>query len=165
MYIRAHTSLKSTSWRLKTESTYLKISEVIIRILLSMLRGGSSTASGMPVSELTKRDTWAIEASDVSSTPSVAETADEVTITKMSRPSTGPPLCVEARGKLDSQGDRMHGRRTMARILGRGYIRKLRITFLKQEMLSPTSFRYHPLDLQWNPTPAMARGRVSLRGC
>ena len=92
MYIRAHTSLKSTSWRLKTESTYLKISEVIIRILLSMLRGGSSTASGMPVSELTKRDTWAIEASDVSSTPSVAETADEVTITKMSRPSTGPPL-------------------------------------------------------------------------
>ena len=34
----------------------------------------------------------------------------------------------------------MRGRRTMAQILGRGYVRKLRIMFLKQEMLSPTSF-------------------------
>ena len=42
--------------------------------------------------------------------------------------------------KDDSQGDRMHGCRTMAQILGRGYVQKLRITFLKQEMLSPTSF-------------------------
>ena len=48
--------------------------------------------SDMPVSELTKRVTRAIEASDVSSTPLVAETADMVTITKTSRPSTGPPL-------------------------------------------------------------------------
>ena len=34
----------------------------------------------------------------------------------------------------------MRGRRTMAQILGRGYIRKLRITFLKQETLSSASF-------------------------
>ena len=38
--------------------------------------------SDMPVSELTERDTRAIEASDVSSTPSVAETTDGVMITK-----------------------------------------------------------------------------------
>ena len=44
----------------------------------------------MPVSELTERVTRAIEASDVSSTPSVAETVDGVTITKTSRPSTSP---------------------------------------------------------------------------
>ena len=40
--------------------------------------------SDMPISELTKRDTRAIKASDVSSTPPVAETADGVTITKTS---------------------------------------------------------------------------------
>ena len=34
----------------------------------------------------------------------------------------------------------MRGHRTMAQILGRGYVQKLRITFLKQEMFSPTSF-------------------------
>jgi len=34
----------------------------------------------------------------------------------------------------------MHGLRTMARILGRRYIQKLRIMFLKQKTLSPTSF-------------------------
>ena len=45
-----------------------------------------------------------------------------------------------ARGKLHLQEDRTRGRRTMAQILGRGYVGKLRITFLKQEMLSPTSF-------------------------
>ena len=56
----------------------------------------------MPVSELTEHDTGSIEASDVSSTPLVTETADGVTITKMSRPSTGPPLHVGAQGKLDS---------------------------------------------------------------
>ena len=56
----------------------------------------------MPVSELTKRDTQAIEVSDVSSTPPVVETTDGVMITKTSRPSTGPPLRVGARGKLDS---------------------------------------------------------------
>ena len=78
--------------------------------------------SDMPVSELSKRDTRAIEASDDSSTPPVAKTVDGVTITKTSRPSTGPPLCVGARGKLNLQGDRMHGHRTMAWILGRGYV-------------------------------------------
>ena len=40
--------------------------------------------SNIPVSELTEHDTRAIEASDVSSTPSVAETMDGVTITKTS---------------------------------------------------------------------------------
>ena len=48
--------------------------------------------SNIPVSELTERDTRAIEASGVSSTPPVAETTDGVTITKTSRPSIGPPL-------------------------------------------------------------------------
>ena len=94
----------------------------------------------MSVSELTEHDTRAIEASDVSSTPPVAKTADRVTIIKMSQPSIGPPLRMGAQEKLDSQGDRMRGHRTMAQILGRGYVRKLRIMFLKQEMLSPTSF-------------------------
>ena len=50
----------------------------------------------MPDSELTERVTRAIEASDVSSTPPIAETADRVMITKTSRSSTGPPLCVGA---------------------------------------------------------------------
>ena len=74
----------------------------------------------MPISELAEHVTRAIEASDVSPTPSVAKTTDGVTITKMSRPSTGPPLRAGARGKLDSQGDRICGCRTMAWILGRG---------------------------------------------
>ena len=58
--------------------------------------------SNMLVSKLTERVTRAIEASDVRSTPLVAETTDGVTITKMSRPSTGPLLCAGAREKLDS---------------------------------------------------------------
>ena len=40
--------------------------------------------SNMLASELTERNTRAIEASDVSSTPPVAETTDGVTITKTS---------------------------------------------------------------------------------
>ena len=40
--------------------------------------------SNIPISELTERNTRAIEASDVSSTPSVVETTDGVTITKTS---------------------------------------------------------------------------------
>ena len=48
----------------------------------------------MLVSDLTEHDTRAIEASDVSSTPPAVETVDGVTITKTSRPSTGPPLRV-----------------------------------------------------------------------
>ena len=40
--------------------------------------------SNMPISELVERVTRAIEASDVSSTPLVAETTDGVTITKTS---------------------------------------------------------------------------------
>ena len=103
--------------------------------------------SNMPDSELTGRVTRAIEASDVSSTPPIAKTVDRAMITKMSRPSTEPPLRAGARGKLDSQEDRTRGHRMMAQILGRGYIQKLRIMFLKQETLSPTSFRYRLLDL------------------
>ena len=76
----------------------------------------------MPDSELTECVTRAIEASDVSSTPSVVETMDGVTITKMSQPLTVPPLYVWARGKLDSQGDQMRGRKMMALFLGRGYV-------------------------------------------
>ena len=76
----------------------------------------------MPVSELTKCDTRAIEASDVSSTPPVVKTMDKVMITKTSRPSTGLLLGMGAQGELDSQGDRMHNHRTMAQILGRGYM-------------------------------------------
>ena len=63
---------------------------------------GPGFHSDMPVSELTERDTQAIEASDVSSTPPVAETVDGVTITKTSRPLTGPLQHAGARGKLDS---------------------------------------------------------------
>ena len=95
----------------------------------------------MPISELAERDTRAIEASVISSTPPVAETVNGVMITKTSRLSTGPPLRVGAQVKLDSQGDRMHGRRTIAKILGMGYVRI-------QEMLSPTKFRYPLLDFQ-----------------
>ena len=80
--------------------------------------------SNIPDSELTERITRAIKASDVSSTPPVVETADGATITKTSRPTTRPLLCMGVRGKLDSQGDRTCGRRTMAQILGRGYARK-----------------------------------------
>ena len=104
------------------------------------MNNGLRSHSNVPDSELTECVTRAIKASDISSTPMVAETMEEVMITKASRPSIGPPLRVGVRGKLDSQGDRMRGHRTMAQILGRGYMQKLRIMFLKQETLSPTSF-------------------------
>ena len=79
-----------------------------------VMNNGPRFHSNMPVSELTEHVTQANEASDVSSAAPVAETADGVTITKTSRPSTGPLLRAGARGKLDSQGDRMHGRRMIA---------------------------------------------------
>ena len=77
----------------------------------------------MPVSELTERVTRAIKAHDVNSTPPVVETVDGATVTKTSRLSTESPLCVGARGKLGLRGDRTHGHRTIARILGRRYVR------------------------------------------
>ena len=43
---------------------------------------GTGFHSNIPVSELIKRVTRAVEASDVASTPSVAETADRATDTK-----------------------------------------------------------------------------------
>ena len=98
-----------------------------------VMNDGPRFHSNMPDSELTERVTRAIEASDVSSTPLVVETMDGAMITKMSRPSAGPLLHVGARGKLDSQGDQTRGRRMIAQILGRGYVRI-------QETLSSTSF-------------------------
>ena len=67
-----------------------------------VMNDGPGFHSDVPVSELTECVTQAIEASDVSSTHSVAETADGATITKTSRPSTEPLLCVGAQEKLDS---------------------------------------------------------------
>ena len=104
--------------------------------------------SDIPVSELTERVTRAIEASDVSS----VETADGVTITKTSQPSTGPLLRVGAQGKMDSQGDRMYGRRIMAQILGRGYVRKLRLVLLSSPQSSVT------------PDPSNGKGSGLTRG-
>ena len=52
--------------------------------------------SDMPISELIECDTRAIETSDISSTPLVVETMDEVTIINMSRPLTIPLLRVGA---------------------------------------------------------------------
>ena len=52
---------------------------------------GPAFYSNMPISELTEH-VQAVEASDISSTPLVAETVDGATITKMSRPSTGTLL-------------------------------------------------------------------------
>ena len=67
-----------------------------------VMNDGPEFHSDVPVSELTEHVTRAIEASDVSSTPSVVETVDGVTITKTTRPSTGPLLRAGAQGKLDS---------------------------------------------------------------
>ena len=83
---------------------------------------GPGFHSNTPVSELTERVTRAIEASDVSSTPTVAETTNGATITKIRPPSTGPLLCTGAQGKLDSQGDRTRSHGTLSRILGRRYV-------------------------------------------
>ena len=61
-----------------------------------VMNDGPRFYSNVPVSDFTERVTQAIEASDVSSTPLVAETVDGATITKMSRPLTGPPLRARA---------------------------------------------------------------------
>ena len=98
-----------------------------------VMSDGPGFQSNMPISELTERVTRAIEASDISSTPLVAETTDGVTSQRRANPRLDPPLCAGARGMLDSQGDRMRGRRTMAQNLGRGYVRK-------QEIFSLTNF-------------------------
>ena len=67
-----------------------------------LTNNGPEFHSIIPVSELTERITRAIEASDVSLTPLVVETTDGAMITKMSQPSTEPPLRMGAQGKLDS---------------------------------------------------------------
>ena len=108
--------------------------ECHLRVLPTLsVNDGSRFHMNIPVSELIERDTRAIKASDVSSTPPVTETTDDATIIKTSRPSTRPLLRMGARGKLDSQGDRTHGHRTMAQNLGRGYVQKT-------EMFSLTNF-------------------------
>ena len=63
---------------------------------------GTGFRSKIPVGGFIKRVTRAIEASDVSSTPPIAETADGAMITKTSRPLTRPLLHAGAQGKLDS---------------------------------------------------------------
>ena len=55
----------------------------------------------IPVSELIKHVTRAIEASDVASTPPVAKIVDRATVTKMSRPLTKSPPRAGARGRPD----------------------------------------------------------------
>ena len=84
---------------------------------------GTRFHSNMPVSELTEHVTQAVMASDVNSTPSVVETMDGVTVTKMSRPLTEYPPRVGAQERLDLQGDRTHGRRMIAKNLRKGYVR------------------------------------------
>jgi len=102
---------------------------------------GTRFHSNMPISELTEHVNQAIEASNINSTPLVVKTLDRATVTKMSRPSAESPLRVGAQGKLDLRGDRTLDRRTIAKILGRGYVRM-------QEMLSATKVHYPLLDFQ-----------------
>ena len=101
---------------------------------------GTGFRSNMPVSELIEHVTRAYEARNINSTPPVAEIVDGATVTKMSQPLIESPPCAGARGRLDLQGDLTHGRRMIARILGKGYVQI-------QEMHSP-KFRYRPLDFQ-----------------
>ena len=71
---------------------------------------GPGFHSNIPVNELTERITRAIKASDARSTPLVVKTADRVTITKMSRPLTRPPLCVgleESWARKETEGHKM----------------------------------------------------------
>ena len=84
---------------------------------------GTGFCSNMPASKLTEHFTRAIEAGGVNSTPRVAKTVDGATVTKMSQPLTESPPCVGARGRSDLRGDLMHGRRTIAKILRKGYVR------------------------------------------
>ena len=59
--------------------------------------------SNIPVSELIKHFTRAIEASDVASTPPVAKTTDGATIIKKSRPLIESPRHAGPQGRLDLQ--------------------------------------------------------------
>ena len=64
---------------------------------------GTRFRSNIPISELIKHVTRAIEASDVASTPLVVKTTDGVTVTKTSQPLTESPPRVGARGRPDLQ--------------------------------------------------------------
>ena len=94
-----------------------------------IMSDGTGFHLNLPISELIKRVTQAIEASDVASTPTVAKIVDGATVTKTSQPLTESPQHVGAQGRLDLQGDLTHGRRMIAKILGRGYVRITRDAF------------------------------------
>ena len=79
--------------------------------------------SNTPISKLIKCVTRAIEASDIASIPPVVKTTDGATITKASQPLTESPPHAGAQGRLGLQRDRMHSRRTIAKILRKGYVR------------------------------------------
>ena len=66
-----------------------------------VMSDGTRFCSNIPVSELIKHVTRAIEAGSVNSTPPIAKTVGGATVTKMSRPSIESPLRVGARGRLD----------------------------------------------------------------
>ena len=59
--------------------------------------------SNIPISELIKRITRAIEASDVASTPPIVKITDGATVTKMRRPLIESPPCAGAWGRPDLQ--------------------------------------------------------------
>ena len=58
---------------------------------------GTRFRSNIPISELIKRITRAIEASDVASTPPIVKITDGATVTKTSRPLTESPPRTGAR--------------------------------------------------------------------
>ena len=64
---------------------------------------GTGFRSNIPVSELIKHFTRAIEASDVASTPPIAITADRAIVTKMNQPLTESPPWAGAWGSPDLQ--------------------------------------------------------------
>ena len=88
-----------------------------------VMSDGTRFHLNIPISELIKHVTRAIEASDVASTPSVAKTVDGATVTKTNQPLTESPPCAGARGKLDLQRHQAHGHRMIAKILRKAYVR------------------------------------------
>ena len=78
--------------------------------------------SNIPVSELIKHITRAIEARKVASTPPVAKIMDGATVTKTSRPLTESPPHVGAWGRPSQQWDQTYGRGTIVKVLSKGYV-------------------------------------------
>ena len=67
----------------------------------SITSDGTGFCSNMHVSELTEHVTRATEASNVNSTPLVAETMDGATVKKTCQPLTESPPCMGAQGRWD----------------------------------------------------------------